>query len=363
MTTLNEVHDTLRRTDVSELERLPLRVCYATQGYISHQRTARSYKRILERRCTLLPLERYTEADVVIIHLEPHDYDALYRQFPPLAAKRVIANVVWEASEIPDCYKRSIARVAELWTCSHYCLEAFRRHHPHVYLIPYVIEREMTCTDDDIAFVKHAIGYQAGRRYFVNVARRWGGHKNPHGLAAAFSRQRSRMPHARLVLKGREAAPPGVPADSHVIWIGDQWTDGHLTALYRCADVYVSAHHGEGWGLTMSDGMLFGIPVLATGYSGNVDYMHAGNSWLIEFDERRIRDEDQYLLYTNEMKWAYPDEQDLERKLRWLYDALDSAAVAERVNRATADIVQLGPRAVEDLMIERLREYLPGGES
>lgn len=37
-------------------------------------------------------------------------------------------------------------------------------------------------------------------------------------------------------------------------------------------DAYISLHHGEGLGLGMLEAFDLGIPVIATGYSGNLDF-------------------------------------------------------------------------------------------
>ena len=38
-------------------------------------------------------------------------------------------------------------------------------------------------------------------------------------------------------------------------------------------DCYVSLHRSEGFGLTMAEAMACGKPVIATGYSGNLEFM------------------------------------------------------------------------------------------
>src|SRR3712207_9035191 len=52
-------------------------------------------------------------------------------------------------------------------------------------------------------------------------------------------------------------------------------------SLFAASDCYVSLHRSEGFGLTMADAMALGKPVIATGYSGNVDFMREDNSWLV----------------------------------------------------------------------------------
>ena len=54
--------------------------------------------------------------------------------------------------------------------------------------------------------------------------------------------------------------------------------DGYLepaekNSLIASCDCYVSLHRSEGFGLTMAEAMYLGKPVIATGYSGNLDFM------------------------------------------------------------------------------------------
>ncbi len=50
-------------------------------------------------------------------------------------------------------------------------------------------------------------------------------------------------------------------------------TSDDITALMDSCDAYVSLHRSEGLGLTMAEAMLLGKPVVATRYSGNLDFM------------------------------------------------------------------------------------------
>ena len=51
--------------------------------------------------------------------------------------------------------------------------------------------------------------------------------------------------------------------------------------MIASCDCYVSLHRSEGFGLTMAEAMYFGRPVIATGYSGNLDFMTEENSYLV----------------------------------------------------------------------------------
>ena len=48
-------------------------------------------------------------------------------------------------------------------------------------------------------------------------------------------------------------------------------------------DVYMSLHRSEGFGLPLAEALCGGMPVVATGWSGNIDFMDATNSYLLEY--------------------------------------------------------------------------------
>jgi glycosyltransferase involved in cell wall biosynthesis len=78
--------------------------------------------------------------------------------------------------------------------------------------------------------------------------------------------------------------------------------------LFQTSDAYVSPHHAEGWGLPLFEAMGMGLPTIGTGFSGNLDFMHAENSLLLGYtmDAAKL--------------WANADRSDLRRRMRWLFE-------------------------------------------
>ncbi len=121
--------------------------------------------------------------------------------------------------------------------------------------------------------------------------------KNPIGVIEAFRKAFAPESGASLVIKciNRETQPDeydrlrfaarGHP-DVHIIdrYVSAQEKDAMLAA----SDCYVSLHRSEGFGLTPAEAMYLGKPVIATGYSGNLDYMTPENSYLVDYELRRI---------------------------------------------------------------------------
>jgi glycosyltransferase involved in cell wall biosynthesis len=59
--------------------------------------------------------------------------------------------------------------------------------------------------------------------------------------------------------------------------------DGYIVGLYESCDCLVAPSRGEGYGMPMAEAMLFNMPVITTGYSGQVDFCTDETSWLIDY--------------------------------------------------------------------------------
>ena len=58
-----------------------------------------------------------------------------------------------------------------------------------------------------------------------------------------------------------------------------------LGALYRAADAFVLATHGEGWGLPLLEAMACGLPTVATAWGGHIDFMAEGRGFLVGVED------------------------------------------------------------------------------
>jgi glycosyltransferase involved in cell wall biosynthesis len=90
-----------------------------------------------------------------------------------------------------------------------------------------------------------------------------------------------------------------------------------LHALLNECQTYISLHRSEGYGLTIAEAMSLGKPVIATAYSGNLDFMKPDNSMLIPYELKNIGP-DSYP-YSPDSVWAYPDLDLAAQAMRDLY--------------------------------------------
>jgi glycosyltransferase involved in cell wall biosynthesis len=121
--------------------------------------------------------------------------------------------------------------------------------------------------------------------------------------------------------------------------------------LIAACDGYVSLHRAEGFGLTMAEAMAFEKPVIATGYSGNLEFMHAGNSHLVPYELTTIPPGcDPYPVGG---EWADPDIETAAHLMRRVYERPDEARQLGK--RARSDIERLhSPEARAQFLVARL---------
>ena len=185
--------------------------------------------------------------------------------------------------------------------------------------------------------------------------------KNPHALLDAFARAFHRDEPVQLVLKTfrgdlhpilirdlrRAAEGIGALVIDEVLSREDSY------ALMHACDCYVSLHRSEGFGLTMAEAMLMGKPVIATGYSGNLDFMDERNSLLV--DCKVVALERDVPPYKRGFRWGEPSVEHAARHLRWVYEHPEAArALGARARQDVAERLSL--EAAGRRMARRLEE-------
>lgn len=91
-----------------------------------------------------------------------------------------------------------------------------------------------------------------------------------------------------------------------------------MFGLQNSIDCFVSLHRAEGFGLGMAECMYLGKPVIATGYSGNLDFMDCDNSLLVDHRMIPLRDGD--YPYWRGQHWADPDVAHAARLMRQVFE-------------------------------------------
>lgn len=336
-------------------------IYYHLSKYISHRLSGLDFIACLRSlgHTVLTGPERPAGADIAILHDDPLNFPAVFARFPELHSLRAIAFSVWENEILAGPYIEPLGLVKEIWTPSSFSARAMRRHFPCVRILPHVVQRHVP-TPADLDFAHKAVrGEEKAYRFFA-IVDAVNPRKNVNVLLAAFAALRRGLRRdMRLIVKQyrMDMDFSGIPG---VISISGELSPGQVAALHIMADAYVSAHHAEGWGLGLSEAMAYGKPVIATGYSGNMDFMDAGNSLPVAYRMAPVSEEmcDLVPLFSRDMQWA---DIDPEALIRTMQRAV-LGRLPETLPREAARITErFGPKAVAERMRELLAASLPGG--
>jgi glycosyltransferase involved in cell wall biosynthesis len=227
-------------------------------------------------------------------------------------------------------------------------------HVKHCFVLPHIVRRLSPVAEDRRwAGALLAESRAAGAFVFLSVMDAVNPRKNLRGLLTAFGllRNSARRP-VRLLLKQYRVKMSfdGAPG---VISVTEDVGPGRMAALYAQCGAYVSAHHAEGWGLGMSEAMAYGKPVIATGYSGNMEYMDTTNSFPVPYtlgpvsEEMRAR----LPLFTRDMLWAKPDTALFVRAMRDVAEGRHDPGLRAR---AVTIVERFGPARIGAMMTELL---------
>ena len=218
----------------------------------------------------------------------------------------------WEVDEFPIEMRQAEVLVDEIWVGSRYTADALR---PVLSRPVHVLNPPVVAPRPPVSPPRRSLGLPDGFLFlFCFDARSVVPRKNPAGLVDAFCRAFRDGEGPQLVLKVH-TPDADVPRLEELRYLASGRTDIHLIerslspeeygGLMHACDAYVSLHRAEGFGLTMAEALAIGKPVIATGYSGNLDYMHEGNSYLVPYELVDVGPGSEP--YPANARWAQPD--------------------------------------------------------
>ena len=214
--------------------------------------------------------------------------------------RRSIGYWPWELPEFPLCWRHAYHLVDEIWASSRFTFEAFARSfNKPVRHMPMAVTVDSTekLSRPDFGLPKDRFLFVCSFDFLSSLTR-----KNPQACVDAF---RIAFPigdePVGLVIKAMRANNDNpvwqkilsvAETDDRIVIIDKTFERGALLDLYRACDCYVSLHRSEGFGRGMAEAMLLGKPVIATGYSGNLDFTVAGSSALVDWRPRSVSESD-----------------------------------------------------------------------
>ena len=278
-------------------------------------------------------LHNLRPAAIDLIHTNPNILQATdgLQDKLELQAPLRIGFWAWELEDFPTGWESGFAGLDQIWCPSSFTATSIGN-----------------CSPIPVTPLPHLINWQQAHRIQQKRKQRsrnhpmtcffacdlWStlGRKNPEGVISAFQEAFPKIAsaemssyEARLLLKLSSADQfpeitnkliEKIAGDSRITLITDHLSTEEMVNLWSSIDILIHLHRSEGFGLLMAEAMAAGIPVIATGYSGNLDYMRPGSAALIPYQFTTITTPQGD--YRPGWRWAEPDLEQAAKQLRHL---------------------------------------------
>jgi glycosyltransferase involved in cell wall biosynthesis len=289
---------------------------YSGYGYgtLEFERLFKKYGYDFKLEYALEPGRRKKETVDVVIHSGfPHLFH--------LEAGRVnIARVMLESDSLPRLWAEVMNRMDEVWVASSFNVKTFVKggvSRKKLFVVPDIVSKEIL-SPGDAGSSPPAKGFRF-LSVFLDLSERKGWDVMLRAFTEAFDGDpdvewvvQCSAPSAVVLKAGlKELDRHGVEVDNIKV-NGKRPTTAELASLYRSADCYVLPTRGEGFGRPYLEAASSGLPIIATGWGGQLDFLNRRNSRLLKYRLVKVPAPsalDCYFLAGQ--KWAEPSVKDL----------------------------------------------------
>lgn len=270
---------------------------------------------------------------------------------------------LWEMSAIPEVQKLGVALVDEVWAPTRYVADIYAPHKP-----AHVVGKALF--DGGEAFLQAPVKRAANAPFrFVTVFDFDSSieRKNPLATALAFQEAFAKGESVELVIKTSNVDPrhwsnawsqwqrlsAAVKGDPRIRLVTARLGNEEMAELLSAADCIVSLHRAEGFGYLMTDAMSYGVPVIATDYSGNVDFCDRETAYPVRYRLVDVPDGAARWRCFG-AQWADPDVAHAAEQMRAVVS--DYPAALAKAAQARARIAErYGLKAVQDALMSRIQ--------
>jgi glycosyltransferase involved in cell wall biosynthesis len=274
----------------------------------------------------------------------------------PLYQNKNIGLFFWELEKIPNNWLRLNHWIDEIWVQSDFVLQTFKKMTPHVYKIPFALDLKINKKLNRKSFnlPEKSFIFLFTFDYWSYFER-----KNPEAIVRAFKKAFGARHDVYLLIKTthakfypeKERQLKTLIGPSSNIELRDEFLPNvEQSSLINLCDAYVSLHRSEGLGLGMAEAMSHGKPVVATNYSGNLEFMNDKNSLLVRCTKTNLKN-DSYI-YAKNQAWAEPDTNHAAQHMKKIKD---NKAFRDRIaKQASKDMKRFTLKNQQQAILKRL---------
>lgn len=306
-----------------------------------------------------IALSERVEGDkgTLIVFVNPPELEqALFRLGLRRGQKwRIIGAWAWELPCAPPSWVRQARFVSEIWAPSRFVAAAFaHRYDKPVRIVPHHVSLPAE------AAASAPPGSDAPLRILTLAdARSSLERKNPAAAVRMFQAAFPPGMRTELLIKcrnlhlfAREAGELRRAAgqDPRIRILDVTLSDEAQRGLIRQSDIILSPHRSEGFGIHMAEAMSEGRCVIATGWSGNLDFMDETCARLLPFSLRPVTDQTGIYSPAGDACWAEPD---FEAGVSALRELAADPALRERMGEAGRRMIEarLGPHGYSNALL------------
>ncbi len=240
------------------------------------------------------------------------DYaQTLFRTYPSLL--RINHKIIVTHAEtlgLKDNTLDGLKDFDEIWTSSSFSKDIFLHYFPDKFVkVIQPLYRELNHGIPKLSSIKKYLFFNFDYDSDIN-------RKNPRGLINVFRQVNKCYPDLNLILKCKNSfrhpelsleLEKTLVKNQKIYYYDEEWSRKRLLTYIYNSVAYVSLHRAEGFGMNLFDSMSLGTCTIATGYSGNLDFMNNNNSCLVNYKIVSTTDRTQNQYNPLPIFWAEPD--------------------------------------------------------
>lgn len=259
-----------------------------------------------------------------------------------------IGYTMFETDRIPALWREACEAMDEIWVPTHFNRETFARSGvpvEKIHVMPFGIDPERF----DPA-KRRPFGFATEKKFVFLSAFEWSMRKGWDALLRAYAEEFRRDESVCLVLschRGEGINPEqraldlsqeidrflkdevGIPRAQapEILLLEERIPDDRWADLFASANAFVLPTRGEGWGVPFTEAAISGLPILATAWGAQLEYLDAENSYLVDIEGLREVGADQLRdsrLFAGH-RWAQPSCVSLRRQLRRVFECREEA--------------------------------------
>ncbi|MFM0478890.1 glycosyltransferase [Paraburkholderia strydomiana] len=243
----------------------------------------------------------------------------------------------WELPHWPSAFGKVHQMVDEIWAQSKFVQSVYSRlGDTPVYHMPMAVEVPAPV---DPRRERFGLPSNEFLFYLMFDGNSWLSRKNPLAGVRAFKQAFGESsPGVGLVIKAmnvRDDDPVWravcelTAGDSRIHIVTERLSRQDSTDFMACCDAYVSLHRSEGFGRVIAEAMALGQPVVATNFSGNVDFCEPDTAFLVDGELVPLRPGD--YLFSEGQYWCDPDVSIAAEQLKRM---IEDVPLRERIAQA-----------------------------